>query len=90
MQPPRVLFVNFIHTLPVGRETNMAETDASDAMLEAFSRRIVALRNLRSLEGDEAEIDQLTEEHDLSDPDRTKIKPLPFSSAKRLEIFDNL
>ena len=39
---------------------------------------------------DEAEINQLTEEHDLSDPERTKIKPLPFSAAERLEIFDRL
>ena len=38
----------------------------------------------------EAEINQLTEEHDLSDPKQTKIKPLPFSTAKRLEIFDRL
>ena len=32
---------------------------------------------------DEAEINQLTEEHDLSDPERTKIKPLLFSTAER-------
>ena len=38
----------------------------------------------------EAEINQLTEEHDLSDPERTKIKPLSFSTAKRLELFDRL
>ena len=37
---------------------------------------------------DEAEIDQLKEEHDLSDPKRTKITPLPFSTAERLKIFD--
>ena len=39
---------------------------------------------------DEAEINQLTEEHALSDPKRTKIKPLPFSTAERLEIFARL
>lgn len=39
---------------------------------------------------DEAEIDQLTEEHELSDPKRTKIAPLPFSTAERLEIFERL
>ena len=39
---------------------------------------------------DKAEIDQLTEEYDLSDPKRTKINSLPFSTAKRLEIFDRL
>ena len=39
---------------------------------------------------DEAEIDQLKEEHDLSDPERTKIKPLPFSTAERLKLFDRL
>lgn len=37
---------------------------------------------------DEAEINQLKEEHDLSDPKRTKITPLPFSTADRLKIFD--
>ncbi|MCY4555713.1 MAG: hypothetical protein OXF79_04905 [Chloroflexi bacterium] len=41
-------------------------------------------------EGDEAEINQLTEEHDLSDPKRTKITPLPFSAAERLGIFEQL
>ena len=41
-------------------------------------------------EDNEAEINQLTEEHDLSDPKRTKIKPLPFSTAERLKIFDRL
>ena len=39
---------------------------------------------------DEAEIDQLKEEHDLSDPKRTKITPLPFSTAERLATFDRL
>ena len=39
---------------------------------------------------DEAEIDQLTEEFDLSDPERTKIKPLPFSTTGRLELFERL
>ena len=29
----------------------MAETDDADSMLEAFSRKIIATRNLRSLEG---------------------------------------
>ena len=35
---------------------------------------------------DEAEIDQLMEEHDLSDPDRTKIKPL--RTVERLKLFE--
>ena len=41
---------------------------------------------------DEAEINQLTEEHDLSDPERTEIMPMPmpFSTAERLKLFDRL
>ena len=30
------------------------------------------------------------QEYELSEPDRTKITPLPFSAAERLELFDRL
>ena len=41
-----------------------------------------------AFEDDEAEINQLTEEHYLSDPERTKIKPL--TTADRIALFDRL
>ena len=50
--------------------------DALDSALEDASK------------DNEAEINQLKEEHNLSDPKRTKIVPLPFSTAERLELFE--
>ena len=54
----------------------MAETDDPDSLLEAFSRKIVARRNLRSLEGESAkQAGGSDSESDEDESDRPPFKP---------------
>lgn len=54
----------------------MAETDDPDSMLEAFSRKVIARRNLRSLSGDGAkETGRSDSESDEDENDRPPFKP---------------
>ena len=66
----------------------MTSRDSLSEMLRAdFADAFDSASEHASKDG-EAEINQLKEEHDLSDPERTKIKPLPFSTEERLNLFE--
>ena len=65
-------------TAPPGEDSEliMAETDDPDSILEAFSRKVIARRNLRSLEGKSAEeIGGSGSESDEDENDRPPFEP---------------
>lgn len=53
----------------------MTETDDSDFILEAFSRKIIARRNLRSLEGKSTKTEETVPSED---EDKPPFKPSSF------------
>ncbi|MDE0343618.1 MAG: hypothetical protein OXK82_10705 [Deltaproteobacteria bacterium] len=54
----------------------MAETDDADSLLEAFDKKAIARRNLRSLSGDSAkEMGGSDSESEEDESDRPRFKP---------------
>ena len=58
----------------------MAGTGDSDSMLEAFSRKIIAVRNLRSLEGKSKKEVRRTDSESKSDEDENDRPPFKPSN----------
>ena len=55
----------------------MVETDDPASILEAFSRKVIARRNLRSLEGKSTETEKIVPSED-EEEDKPPFKPSSF------------